>query len=92
MKHDKDESDTQASTTMISTSGKAEEEPELDQAPELKAANDSGDDMAVDDEDSAQRLDSFDKFSKSFVRALNLTLEDVGVGDRHRQKYLEVLD
>ncbi len=48
--------------------------------------------MAVDDEDSAQRLDSFDKFSKSFVRALNITVEDVGASDSHRQKYLEVLD
>ena len=35
-------------------------------------------------------LDSFDKFGRGFVRALVITVEDVGANDNHRQKLLDV--
>jgi len=52
----------------------------------------SDDEQIVDDEDSAQRLDTFERFCKGFVRAMNLTVEDIGVTGSDRQKYLDVLN
>ena len=59
-----------------------------------KASNiDDSDDERIDDDDdeSAQKLDSFEKFGRGFVRALVITVEDVGANDNHRQKFLDVL-
>ena len=44
----------------------------------------------IDDEDVAQRLDSFEKLGRGFVRAMVLTVEDVGANDNHRQALLDV--
>lgn len=77
---------------MISTSGDHQNEVEETSGLKAGAVSDSDEDqMLEDDESSVQKLDSFDKFGRAFVRALIITVEDVGANDNHRQKFLDVL-
>ena len=95
MKHDKEDADA-CETTMISTTGNAtteDQKEEEDLAPPTpNAAADDDDDQMMEDEDRAQKLNTFDKFSRGFVRAMLLTLEDVGANESHRDSFLTVLD
>lgn len=55
------------------------------------AAGADSDDEVIEDEDSTQKLESFDKFGRAFVRTLTIMVEDVGANESHRQRFLEVL-
>ena len=91
MQHDNESAaETQASTTMISTKGHKDQKDDEDFTPAVVDLSDNNENEVLDDEDAAQRLDSFDKLGRNFVRALSLTVEDVGANDNYRQKLLDV--
>ena len=82
---------------MISTRGDdaaGQQEDFADETPGVPPAenNSDSDNEQIDDEEGAQKLDTFDKFGRNFVRALVITVEDVGANDNHRQKFLDVLE
>lgn len=90
------EHDNETTTTMISTQAdqqeRQKEDMEFDSAPNLQDDSDDEAGQMLEEDETIQKLDSFDKLGRSFVRSLSLTVEDVGASDNYRQVLLDVAD